>query len=109
MVNDNFNISVYELKQRLDAGEDILLLDIREPFESQICVLPNSVLMPMGEIPLHVADLDPQRETVVYCHAGVRSVRVVAWLQRQGFANIRNLLGGIDAWSCHIDPNVPRY
>jgi adenylyltransferase/sulfurtransferase len=104
-----FNISVEELKKKIDKKEDFLLLDIREPFEYDICRLPGAKLIPMGEVPSRLNELDDEREMIVYCHAGVRSARVVSWLKQNGFSNAKNLYGGIDAWSCLIDPNVPRY
>jgi len=103
------DISVEELKEKIDKKDEIFLLDIREPFEYDICRLPNSTLIPMGEIPSRLNELNDKQEMIVYCHAGVRSARVVAWLRQNGFTNAKNLSGGIDAWSCLIDPNVPRY
>lgn len=104
-----FDVSVQELKQKIDNKEDFLLLDIREPFEYDICRLPGAKLIPMGEVPRRLNELDDEREMIIYCHAGVRSARVVYWLKQNGFDNAKNLSGGIDAWSCLIDPSVPRY
>lgn len=109
MVANNFDITPQQLKKHLEQGDDLILLDIREPFEYEICRLPNATLIPMGEVPIRLTELSKERPLVVYCHAGVRSARVVAWLRRQGFDNAQNLAGGIDAWSCEIDPYVPRY
>jgi adenylyltransferase/sulfurtransferase len=104
-----FEVSVEELKKRMDDNEDFVLLDIREPFEYEICRLPGAKLIPMGEIPSHLNELEDEKDLIIYCHAGVRSLRVVMWLRQNGFTNAKNLTGGIDAWSCQIDPNVPRY
>lgn len=109
MFSRSFDIAVEELKMRMDNSDSFLLLDIREPFEYEICRLPGAKLIPMGEIQNHLDELNNQQEVIVYCHAGVRSARVVAWLRQKGFVNAKNLAGGIDAWSCQIDPNVPRY
>ena len=87
-----------------------LLLDVREPWESQTASLPNSVLMPMGEVPSRAhAELDPDAPIVVLCHHGMRSLSVTMWLRNQGFEHVQSLAGGIDAWSCTIDPSIPRY
>ena len=106
----DWEISVEQLKERLDTQkQDFLLLDIREVFEYEICRLPKTTLIPMGEIPSRLNELDEEQEIIVYCHAGVRSARVVMWLRQNGFSNAKSLAGGIDAWSCLIDPSVPRY
>jgi sulfur-carrier protein adenylyltransferase/sulfurtransferase len=97
-----------ELKRRLDAGEDILVLDVREPHEYQYCNLGGE-LIPLGELPRRYLELDPSREMVALCHAGQRSARAVAFLRQQGFSKVRNLRGGIAAWADRIDPAMPRY
>lgn len=109
MFFQEFDVSVKELKEKMNKKEKFLLLDIREPFEYEICCLPGAKLIPMGEIPNRLSELDSENEMIVYCHAGVRSARVVSWLKRNGFERAKNLSGGIDAWSCLIDPSVPRY
>lgn len=86
-----------------------LLLDVREPWEVQICQIPGSVTMPMGSVPARYAELERDRETVVICHHGGRSWQVAMFLERQGYATLFNLQGGIDAWACEVDPNLPRY
>jgi adenylyltransferase/sulfurtransferase len=100
-------ISVEELKQRLDAKEDFVLLDVREPHEYQICNL-NGVLIPLNDLPRRVHELDPSKEMVVHCRSGARSARAVGFLQHAGF-KAKNLAGGILAWSDRIDPKVPKY
>ncbi len=101
--------SCRELAERMARGERPLLLDVREKDEHAICHLPGSLLIPMSELPLRLAELDPDVETIVYCHHGVRSAHVIAHLQAQGFERLTNLRGGIDAWSREVDPCVRRY
>ncbi len=86
-----------------------ILLDVREPWEFQLANIAGSKLVPMGEIPSRIQDIDSSHPTVVICHHGARSLQVVAYLERQGFENLHNLQGGIDAWSREIDPAVPLY
>jgi sulfur-carrier protein adenylyltransferase/sulfurtransferase len=109
MAELDFQISAPELNARLESGDELVLIDVREQFEWDICRLPGARLIPMNELPARLAELDDEREMIVYCHAGVRSARVVSWLRTQGFEKARNLAGGIDAWSCSVDPRVPRY
>ena len=101
-------ITPEELKARLDAGTAPALLDVREPWEHAICALPGARLIPMEELPLRADELDAERETVVYCHHGIRSAAVVEWLRQQGFPAV-NLRGGIDAWALAVDPTLRRY
>jgi rhodanese-related sulfurtransferase len=101
-------ISVHHLKSRLEEGDDVFLLDVREPYEYKIANL-NGHLVPLGQLQVRFADLDKTREIVVYCHHGNRSAFAVQFLKNQGFENVLNLVGGIDQWSREIDPNVPRY
>ncbi len=101
---------VQEVKARLDAGEKLRLIDVREPQEHQICRIAGAELMPMRSVPQHLQDLDRDGEMlVVFCHHGMRSLSVVDWLRRQGVENCQSMAGGIDAWSVQIDPTVPRY
>jgi len=87
-----------------------ILLDVREPWEFQAASLPDSLLMPMGDVPSRAhAELDPDAHVVVLCHHGQRSLSVAMWLRGQGFDRVQSLAGGIDAWSRTIDPTVPRY
>jgi rhodanese-related sulfurtransferase len=87
-----------------------ILLDVREPWEFAITQLPNSLLMPMGDVPSRAhAELDPDAPIVVLCHHGQRSLSVALWLRNQGFDHAQSLAGGIDAWSRLIDPTLPRY
>lgn len=102
-------ITVFDLKRRTDAGEALVLLDVREPDEIATAALPGATLIPMGEIPARYAELPSDRPIVVLCHAGSRSARVAQFLNDNGYPNAVNLAGGIDAWSVAIDPGVPRY
>src|SRR5438270_472261 len=97
-----------ELKRRLDAGEDLFVLDVREPHEYQICNL-NGYLIPLGELPKRVHELDSSREIVAHCRSGMRSAKAVTFLQQAGFRKVSNLAGGILAWSDKVDPSVPKY
>ena len=86
-----------------------MLLDVRERAEASFASLPGSVLIPLGELPDRVGELDPEVSIVVYCHHGVRSARALEVLEKSGFARARHLTGGLDAWSVKVDPAVPRY
>ena len=99
------------LKSKLDAGADLLLVDCREQDEYDLVHLKQATLIPMSQIQGRLAELEPhrQRHIVVHCHHGGRSLRVTAWLQQQGFANVQSLAGGIDQWAADIDRSLPRY
>jgi molybdopterin/thiamine biosynthesis adenylyltransferase/rhodanese-related sulfurtransferase len=97
-----------ELKQRLDAGDDLFVLDVRDPHEYQICNLGGH-LIPLKELPQRVGELDASREIVVHCKMGGRSAKAVDYLKQQGFTNVHNLVGGINAWAERVDPKVPKY
>jgi sulfur-carrier protein adenylyltransferase/sulfurtransferase len=101
-------ITPSELKRRIDKGERIAIVDVREPWEHEICAIAGAQLIPMDELPARVRELDGTREMVVHCHHGQRSAAVVQWLRRQGIPAV-NLQGGIDAWSVEVDPAVGRY
>ncbi len=101
-------IAPEELHAMLDRGEDVFLLDVREPHEREICRLPGSII-PIGDLPERVHELDSARHIVAYCKSGVRSARAVEFLRTAGFRRVRNLSGGIDAWAERIDPTMPRY
>ena len=101
-------VSPEELKRELDAGEDVFLLDVREPHEYQICNLGGH-LIPLGDLPRRASELDSSREIVAHCHIGARSAKAVAFLRRAGFRKVRNLAGGIRAWAERVDPTMPRY
>lgn len=101
-------LTVRELKERLDKGEELFLLDVRETYEYEIANL-NGHLIPLRQLKVRLGELDPTKEIIVYCHVGGRSARAVDFLRQNGFPKARNLEGGIDAWSVEIDPSVPRY
>ncbi len=102
-------ITAAQLKQRLDAGEDIQLVDVREAEELALARLPGALHIPMGDIPGRLHQIDPEKEIVVVCHHGIRSANVAQFLAQRDFARVLNLAGGIDAWSVTVDPSVPRY
>ena len=103
-------ITATDLKQRLDNGEDIQIVDVREANEVEIGRIPNSVHIPLGQVLNRMSEIDPNRETVVHCKMGGRSARAIEALQRSGFqGNLLNLKGGIIAWSNEVDPSVPKY
>ncbi len=107
--SDSLEITPLELKARLDRGDDLVLLDVREPHETQICTLDGSTLIPLGDVPRRVDDIDRQRDLVVYCRSGVRSLRAVMFLRRQGFDRAVNLTGGILRWIDEVDPTQAKY
>ncbi len=101
-------IEPVELKRKLDAGEDVFILDVREPHEYQICHL-NGHLIPLGDLPKRVSELDSARTIVAHCRSGMRSAQAVEFLRTAGFRKVWNLKGGILAWSDTVDPSVPKY
>ena len=103
-------ITVEEMKARLDAGERFRLIDVREPSEHATAKIAGSELKPLGQIMSWASELtDKDEEIVLHCHHGMRSDRACQYLAAQGFANVKNLIGGIDEWSLKVDPSVPRY
>ena len=103
-------ITATELKQRLDNGDDIQIIDVREDNEVAIAKLPNTIHIPLGQIVNRMSEIDPARETVVHCKMGGRSARAIEALKRSGYTgNLLNLAGGITAWSNDVDPSVPKY
>jgi rhodanese-related sulfurtransferase len=108
MTNNIPQLTVKELKQRLDAGDEVYILDVREPFEYKIANLGGK-LIPMNEVPKRLAEIDREREIIVQCHAGVRSQRVAEWLKQSGYPRVVNLFGGIRAWANEIDPTMQKY
>ncbi|PYV48315.1 MAG: molybdenum cofactor biosynthesis protein MoeB, partial [Acidobacteria bacterium] len=101
-------MQVEELKQRLDRGEDLFVLDVREPHEYQICNLGGH-LIPLGDLPNRVSELDTSKEIVAHCRSGVRSAKAVNFLRQAGFKKVHNLAGGILAWADRVDPTMPKY
>lgn len=109
MSQNAWEISVEELKNRLDKGDNLFILDVRNPPEYEICKLPGSTLIPLPELPQRFGELDKSREIIVHCKSGMRSAKAVQFLRQQGFQNLKNLAGGILAWADNIDPSVPKY
>jgi adenylyltransferase/sulfurtransferase len=103
-------ITATELKQRLDKGDDIQIIDVREDYEVAIGRIPDSVHIPLAQVLTRMNEIDPNRETVVHCKMGGRSARAIDALQRSGFkGRLMNLKGGIIGWSNEVDPSVPKY
>jgi molybdopterin/thiamine biosynthesis adenylyltransferase/rhodanese-related sulfurtransferase len=102
------DMTVEELKQRFDKGDDLFVLDVREPHEYQICNI-GGYLIPLNDLPKRVSELDSSREIVVHCKMGGRSAKAVDFLRQSGFSRVHNLAGGISAWAERIDPKVPKY
>ncbi len=107
-VSEN-EIEVRALKARLDRGEKVNLIDVREPHEFQICRIPGSKLIPLGDLPKRVNELNVAGEVVVHCKSGVRSGKAADFLRQSGFKHVLNVKGGILAWSDQVDPSVPKY
>jgi len=103
------DVTAAELKKRLDAGERLLLVDVREPWEWDVCRIEGAKLIPMRTIPANLQALDVEEPVICYCHHGMRSLDVAVWLRKQGVESARSLAGGIERWSMEIDPKVPRY
>ncbi len=103
------DITATALASELTGNQPPLLLDVREPFEWEICHLPGARLIPIGQLPARLADVNGRDHVVVYCHTGARSRRAMELLRAAGFPHVRNLRGGIDAWSREVDPHMARY
>lgn len=103
-------ISVTELKQKLDSGADVQIVDVREPNEVAIASIPDAIHIPLAQVVNRMSEIDPNRDTVVHCKMGGRSARAIQALQAAGFTgSLANLKGGITAWSNEVDPTVPKY
>jgi rhodanese-related sulfurtransferase len=106
----DYEISVADMKSLQDAGQDLAVVDVREPWEYEVARIAGSKHIPMGDIPARFnQELDPEDHIVVVCHHGVRSMNVTAWLRQQGFEKVQSLRGGLDRWSREIDSTVPTY
>lgn len=104
-----FSISPKELKARLDKGDKLVLLDVREQWEYDLAKMTGSILIPLGTLPHSMANLNRDAEIIAICHHGMRSADATNFLLQQGFTNVKNLIGGIDAWSSQVDGTVARY
>lgn len=103
-------ITVTELKEKIDAGENVQLIDVRQPDEFAFAKIDSARLIPLGEIIKRKDEIDTTLDTVVFCRSGARSAKAIQNLQKKGFqGNLINLIGGILAWSDQVDPNVPKY
>lgn len=102
-------IDCLALKARLDQGDELLLLDVREPWEYEICHIEGSTPIPMKEVPGRMEELEEAEQVVVICHHGMRSAQVASFLARSGMAEVMNLAGGIDAWARTVDSSMPTY
>lgn len=101
-------LTVKELKQRIDAGEDLYLLDVREPYEVQIAQIGGKPI-PQNEVPGRLAEIPRDREVIVHCQGGVRSQKIAEFLRQDGYPQVVNLAGGILAWADQIDPRMQKY
>jgi adenylyltransferase/sulfurtransferase len=102
------DIDPVEVKAKIDRGDKFALIDVREPHEYQICRIPTAKLIPLGELPKRLNELDPDIEIVAHCKSGMRSAKAVDLLKKNSF-RARNMKGGILAWSDKVDPTVPKY
>lgn len=109
MQNDSFDLDVHGLAALRTQESPHTVLDVREPHEVAICAIEPSLSIPMQQVPERLAELPEDQSLVVLCHHGGRSAMVTRFLQERGFANARNLAGGIDAWAREIDPDMARY
>lgn len=102
-------ITVHDLKTKMDKGEKFLLVDVRNPNELEICRFDNAVHIPLHLLAIRFNELDRDAEIIVTCHHGGRSMQAAYFLVQQGYRNVTNLMGGIDAWASHIDPEMAKY
>ncbi|MDE3057087.1 MAG: molybdopterin-synthase adenylyltransferase MoeB [Bacteroidota bacterium] len=107
-IDEETEITVEQLKARLDRGDDLFILDVREPHEYEIANI-GAPLIPLGELPKRFREIDSSKEIIIHCKSGRRSALAADFLRKNGFKSVKNLVGGIDAWSERIDPNVPHY
>ncbi|MEE9167956.1 MAG: molybdopterin-synthase adenylyltransferase MoeB [Candidatus Neomarinimicrobiota bacterium] len=102
-------IDVQKVKEKLDSGEKVTILDVREPWEQEIACLDGALFIPMNSVPSRLEDLDPSREIVVHCHTGQRSATVTEFLMNRGYTRVKNMAGGIKAWTLQVDPTLMSY
>jgi rhodanese-related sulfurtransferase len=106
----DLQISAKEVSERIARGEKLLLVDVREPWEYDLCKIPGAKLVPLGTIPANLSVLlDVDNEVICYCHHGMRSLDAAVWLRQQGVESAKSMAGGIECWSMEIDSSVPRY
>lgn len=102
-------VTVHDLKAKIDRGENFVLVDVRNANELDICRFENAVHIPLHLLTARLNELDPQSEIILTCHHGGRSMQAAHFLINQGYRNVANLVGGIDAWAAQIDPNMAKY
>lgn len=106
---DDLQISTKEVNARIARGDKLLLVDVREQWEYDLCKLPGARLIPLGALPANLNTLLDADDVICYCHHGMRSLDAAVWLRQQGVESAKSMAGGIERWSTEIDPNVPRY
>lgn len=106
---DDLQISTKEVSARIARGDKLLLIDVREPWEYELCRIPNAKLIPLGTLPANLNALLDADEVICYCHHGMRSLDAAVWLRQQGVEGAKSMAGGIERWSAEVDPSVPRY
>jgi adenylyltransferase/sulfurtransferase len=106
---DELEITPADVKARLDRGENLVLVDVREPWEYELCRIEGAKLVPLGALAASLQTLPDVDEVICYCHHGMRSLDAAAWLRFQGIEKAKSMIGGIERWSLDIDPKVPRY
>jgi rhodanese-related sulfurtransferase len=106
---DEIQISVKEVNERTARGDKLLLVDVREQWEYDLCRIPGAKLISLGTIPANLNAFLDAEEVICYCHHGMRSLDAAAWLRQQGVESAKSMAGGIERWSVEIDPSVPRY
>ena len=106
---DNLEITPADVKARLDQGEKLVLIDVREPWEYALCRIGDAKHVPLGSLAASLSTLPDVDEVICYCHQGMRSLDAAAWLRFQGIERAKSLVGGIERWSLEVDPKVPRY
>jgi rhodanese-related sulfurtransferase len=106
---DDLQIAPKEVRERLERGEKLVLVDVREQWEYDLCRIAGAKLIPLKTLPANVAALEEAEEVICYCHHGIRSLDAATWLRGQGIAGAKSLAGGIERWSREVDASVPRY
>lgn len=106
---DDLQISAREVSERIARGDKLLVVDVREPWESELCRIPGATLIPLGALPANLNALLDAEEVICYCHHGIRSLDAAVWLRQQGVESAKSMAGGIERWSLDVDPQVPRY
>ena len=106
---DDLQISAKEVNERMARGDSLLLVDVRESWEYDLCRLPGAKLIPLGALPASLNTLLDADDVICYCHHGMRSLDAAVWLRQQGVERAKSMAGGIERWSVEVDPSVPRY